>query len=149
METMTCKVLEDNENGMKLEVVEKTTDGVVVDIEREQKIKEVSRAVYDLMEKSFGAEKKELTAEDIAKLLLEDECLRADVLDRVLTSETKEKFVKDYLEDVDVDELDSDFVERVADNYIDRNSDSVLRDAYDKLSSYEQKDFIKDCIDEM
>ena len=149
METMTCKVVENNENGMKLEVVEKTTDDVVVDIEREQKIKEVSRAVYDLMEKSFGAEKKELTAEDIAKLLLDDECLRADVLDRVLTSETKEKFVKDYLEDVDVDELDSDFVERVADNYIDRNSDSVLRDAYDKLSSYEQKDFIKDCIDEM
>lgn len=149
MDTMTCRVLEDNENGMKLEVVEKTTDGVVVDIEREQKIKELARAMYTTMEQSFGAEKKELTAEDIAKILLEDECLRADVLNRVLTSETEKQMIDAYLEDVDVDELDDDFYERVGKRYVEDNASDIVRDAYRELSSYEQKDFIKDCIDEM
>lgn len=150
METMTCEVVTNNENEMELKVVERTIDGVKVDVEREQKIKEVSQAVYNLMEKSFGgAEKKELTADEIVKILSEDECKRVQVLDDVLTSETKDKMVKDYLEDVDVDELDSDFVERVAKQYIENNASDVLRDSYRELDSWEQKDFIKDCIDDL
>ena len=150
METMTCEVVTNNENEMELKVVERTIDGVKVDVEREQKIKEVSQAVYDLMQKSFGgAEKKELTADDIVKILNENDDLRAQVLDDVLTSETKDQMAKNYLEDIDVDELDSDFVERVGKKYVEDNASDVLRDSYNELSSYEQKDFIKECIDDL
>ena len=53
----------------------------------------------------------------------------------------KENSVTDFLTDSDREEI--------ADAYIEQNNSDVLDKAYGCLSSYEQREFIKDCIDEL
>lgn len=59
--------------------------------------------------------------------------------------------IKDeVIENLDVDDLDDDFKERVAKSYMDdKGNDSIARDCYNSMGSWEQKDFIKDCIDDL
>ena len=156
MEEMTCKVVDTEDNEIGLEVIEKKTSDVVA--EREQKIKEVARVLYGALENLFTTEKTvDLGAEDIIALLQNNAELKAKVLDgmmaddvaSVLSEETKKQIVDKYLEDVDVDELDGDFFERVGTAYVEENASDIARDSYNKLSSWEQKDFIKDCIDDL
>ena len=56
----------------------------------------------------------------------------------------------DIIESLDEDDLDDDFKERVASAYMEnQGNDSIARDCYNKMSGWEQKDFIKDCIDDL
>ena len=59
--------------------------------------------------------------------------------------------IKDeVIENLDEDELDDDFKERVAQSYMnDKGNDSIARDCFSNMGSWEQKDFIKDCIDDL
>lgn len=59
--------------------------------------------------------------------------------------------IKDeVIESLDEDELDDDFKERVAQSYMeDKGNDSIARDCFGNMGSWEQKDFIKDCIDDL
>lgn len=155
-EEMTCKVVDTEDGEIGLEVIEKKTSDVTT--EREQKIKEVARALYGVLENLFTTEKTgELKAEDIIAMLQNNAELKAKVLDgmmaddvaSVLSEETKRQMIDNYLEEVDVDSLDDDFVERVGTYYVEENASDIARDSYNKLSTWEQKDFIKDCIDDL
>lgn len=59
--------------------------------------------------------------------------------------------IKDeVIENLNEDELDDDFKERVAHSYMDdKGNDSIARDCFGNMGSWEQKDFIKDCIDDL
>ena len=59
--------------------------------------------------------------------------------------------IKDeVIENLDVDDLDDDFKERIAHSYMDdKGNDSIARDCFGNMGSWEQKDFIKDCIDDL
>ena len=54
------------------------------------------------------------------------------------------------IENLDEDELDDDFKERIAEAYMDdKGNDSVARDCFGNMGNWERKDFIKDCIDDL
>lgn len=56
----------------------------------------------------------------------------------------------EVIENLDVDDLDDDFKERVATSYMDdKGNDAIARDCFGNMGSWEQKDFIKDCIDDL
>lgn len=59
--------------------------------------------------------------------------------------------IKDeVIENLDADELDDDFKENIAEDYMrDKGNDSIARDCFGNMGSWEQKDFIKDCIDDL
>lgn len=59
--------------------------------------------------------------------------------------------IKDeVIENLDEDDLDDDFKERIANAYMnDKGNDSIARDCFSNMASYEQRDFIKDCIDDL
>lgn len=59
--------------------------------------------------------------------------------------------IKDeVIENLDEDELDDDFKERIALSYMeDKGNDLIARDCFSNMSGWEQKDFIKDCIDDL
>lgn len=59
--------------------------------------------------------------------------------------------IKDeVIENLDTDDLDDDFKERIATSYMeDKGNDSIARDCFGNMGSWEQKDFIKDCIDDL
>ena len=57
---------------------------------------------------------------------------------------------EEVIENLDVDDLDDDFKERVAHSYMDdKGNDSIARDCFNSMGGWEQKDFIKDCIDDL
>lgn len=70
----------------------------------------------------------------------------------LMSDEQKEEIAREWCKDNSCeleDYLDDDDKERIADDYIEQNNSDVLDKAYDSLSSYEQREFIKDCIDEL
>lgn len=76
------------------------------------------------------------------------ECL----IDSDVPDEMKERIAREWCKDNSgelIDYLDEDDKEGIADEYIENNNSDVLDKAYNCLSSYEQREFIKDCIDEL
>ena len=70
----------------------------------------------------------------------------------LMSDEQKEEIAREWCKDNSCeleDYLDDDDKERIADDYIEQNNSDVLDKAYNCLSSYEQREFIKDCIDEL
>ena len=70
----------------------------------------------------------------------------------LITDEQKEEIAREWCKDNScelVDYLDQDDKEGIADDYIEQNNSSALYKAYNCLSSYEQRDFVKDCIDNL
>lgn len=131
-------------------------NGETVNAEREQKIKEVARVLYDTLAKQFETENKELTADVIIEMLNNNKDLRDDVLNGVLNIEYMtekqpelcEEITRDYLDNTDVDEVNEEVVERIGKYYVEENAYDILHDSYNSLNSYEQKEFVKDCIDD-
>ena len=84
----------------------------------------------------------------VAKNIHTIECL----IDDDVPDEMKERIAKDWCKD-NLDEVkdllsDSDKCD-IAYDYIDDNVSDCLDRAYDKLSSYDQREFLKDCIDNL
>lgn len=76
----------------------------------------------------------------------------ADVVQRIKDEhEDIYNAIKDeVIENLDADELDDDFKERIFEAYVnDKGNDSIARDCFNSMGSWEQKDFIKDCIDDL
>ena len=68
----------------------------------------------------------------------------------LMSDEQKEEIAREWCEENSVlDFLSDSEKEEVADEYIENNNSDVLDKAYNCLSSYEQREFIKDCIDEL
>lgn len=70
----------------------------------------------------------------------------------LMSDEQKEEIAREWCKDNSCeleDYLDNNDKERIADEYIEQNNSDVLDKAYDGLSSYEQREFIKDCIDNL
>lgn len=70
----------------------------------------------------------------------------------LMSDEQKEEIAKEWCEENSselIDYLDEDDKEGIADDYIEHNNSDALDKAYNCLSSYEQREFIKDCIDEL
>jgi hypothetical protein len=94
-----------------------------------------------------------ITDEQLHEILVEKniqtiECLQ----DNDVPDEMKERIAREWCKDNSCeleDYLDDDDKERIADEYIEQNNSDVLDKAYDSLSSYEQREFIKDCIDNL
>ena len=59
--------------------------------------------------------------------------------------------IKDeVIENLEEDDLDDDLKERIAHSYMDdKGNDFIARDCFGNMGSWEQKDFIKDCIDDL
>lgn len=76
------------------------------------------------------------------------ECL----IDSDVPDEMKERIARKWCRENSgelEDYLDEDDKERIADDYIEQNNSDILDKAYNCLSSYDQKEFIKDCIDNL
>ena len=70
----------------------------------------------------------------------------------LMSDEQKEEIAREWCKDNSdelADFLDEDDKEGIVDDYIEHNNSDVLDKAYNCLSSYEQREFIKDCIDEL
>jgi hypothetical protein len=70
----------------------------------------------------------------------------------LMSDEQKEEIAKEWCKENSSelkDYLDENDKEEIADDYIEHNNSDVLDKAYNCLSSYEQREFIKDCIDEL
>lgn len=70
----------------------------------------------------------------------------------LMSDEQKEEIAREWCNDNSSelrDYLDEEDKEEIADEYIEQNSSDVLDKAYNCLSSYEQREFIKDCVDEL
>ena len=70
----------------------------------------------------------------------------------LITDEQKEEIAREWCKDNSCeleDYLDNDDKERIADDYIEQNNSDALDRAYNCLSSDEQREFIKDCIDNL
>lgn len=70
----------------------------------------------------------------------------------LMSDEQKEEVAREWCKENSselIDYLDEDDKEGIADDYIEQNNSDVLDKAYNCLSSYEQREFIKDCIDEL
>lgn len=76
----------------------------------------------------------------------------ADVVQKIKDehAEVYDAIKDEVIENLDADELDDDFKERVAHSYMDdKGNDSIARDCFGNMGSWEQKGFIKDCIDDL
>ena len=76
----------------------------------------------------------------------------ADVVQKIKDehAEVYNAIKDEVIENLDVDDLDDDFKERVASSYMeDKGNDASARDCFGNMGSWEQKDFIKDCIDDL
>ena len=76
----------------------------------------------------------------------------ADVVQKIKDehAEVYNAIKDEVIENLDEDELDDDFKERVAKSYMDdKGNDSIARDCFNNMGSWEQRDFIKDCIDDL
>lgn len=70
----------------------------------------------------------------------------------LMSDEQKEEIAHEWCKDNSCeleDYLDNDDKERIADDYIEQNNSDALDKAYGCLSSDEQREFIKDCIDNL
>lgn len=70
----------------------------------------------------------------------------------LMSDEQKEEIAREWCKDNSgelIDYLDENDKEGIADEYIENNNSDVLDKAYNCLSSYEQREFIKDCIDNL
>ena len=70
----------------------------------------------------------------------------------LMSDEQKEEIAREWCKDNSSelrDYLDEGDKEEIADEYIEQNNSDVLDKAYNCLSSYEQREFIKDCVDEL
>lgn len=70
----------------------------------------------------------------------------------LMSDEQKEEIAKEWCKENSgelIDYLDEDDKEGIVDDYIENNDSNVLDKAYNHLSSYEQREFIKNCIDEL
>lgn len=68
----------------------------------------------------------------------------------LMSDEQKEEIAKDWCEENPVtDYLDEGEKEEIADAYIEDNYSEVADKAFGLMSSYEQREFIKDCIDNL
>lgn len=76
----------------------------------------------------------------------------ADVVQKIKDehAEVYNAIKDEVIENLDEDDLDDDFKERVAHSYMDdKGNDAIARDCFGNMGSWEQKDFIKDCIDDL
>ena len=76
----------------------------------------------------------------------------ADVVQKIKDehAEVYNAIKDEVIENLDVEDLDDDFKERIAHSYMDdKGNDAIARDCFDNMGSWEQKDFIKDCIDDL
>lgn len=70
----------------------------------------------------------------------------------LMSDEQKEEIAREWCKENSSelrDYLDEDDKEGIVDDYIEQNNSDVLDKAYNCLSSYEQREFIKDCIDNL
>lgn len=70
----------------------------------------------------------------------------------LMSDEQKEEIAREWCKDNSSelrDYLDEGDKEEIADEYIEQNDSDVLDKAYNCLNSYEQREFIKDCIDNL
>lgn len=76
----------------------------------------------------------------------------ADVVQKIKDehAEVYNAIKDEVIENLDEDDLDDDFKERVVHSYMDdKGNDAIARDCFGNMGSWEQKDFIKDCIDDL
>ena len=76
------------------------------------------------------------------------ECLQ----DNDVPDEMKERIARDWCKENSAelrDYLDEDDKEEIAENYIEDNYSDSADKAYNCMSSYEQREFVKDCIDNL
>ncbi|MBO7716629.1 MAG: hypothetical protein J6S85_23890 [Methanobrevibacter sp.] len=76
----------------------------------------------------------------------------ADVVQKIKDehAEVYNAIKDEVIENLDEDELDDDFKERVASSYMeDKGNDLIARDCFNNMGGWEQRDFIKDCIDDL
>ena len=68
----------------------------------------------------------------------------------LITDEQKEEVAKEWCKDNSaIDLLTDSEREEVAYDYMDENSCTCASHCYEKMGSYEQKDFLKECIDNL
>ena len=68
----------------------------------------------------------------------------------LITDEQKEEIARSWLEENSVtDSLSDSEREEIAYDYMDENSCTCASHCYEKMGSYEQRDFIKECIDNL
>lgn len=74
------------------------------------------------------------------------ECL----VDSDVPHEMQERIAKEWCKENPVTDFLSDSEkEEIAYDYMDENTNTCVNHCYEKMGSYEQKDFIKDCIDNL
>lgn len=70
----------------------------------------------------------------------------------LMSDEQKEEVAREWCNDNSCelrDYLDDDDREEIAYDYMDENSSTCANHCYEKMGSYEQREFIKDCIDNL
>lgn len=145
--------MEDIEN----KVVENNEQKVTKEKEVAKKIAELAvkkRGIFAyLVRELYVAIKEDLTGEQEAEAK-EDffDGTTADVVQKIKDehAEVYNAIKDEVIENLDEDELDDDFKERVASSYMEnKGNDSIARDCFSNMSGWEQRDFIKDCIDDL
>lgn len=145
--------MEDVEN----KVVENNEQEAVKEQELAKKIAELAvkkRGLFAFLVRELYITIKEDLTREQEKQAKEDffDGTTADVVQKIKDEhEDVYNAIKDeVIENLDEDELDDDFKERVAHAYMDdKGNDSIARDCFGNMGSWEQKDFIKDCIDDL
>ena len=150
--------------------------GAEVTAESKEMAKAIAKIAYDkrgvfayLVREVYGAVKTELEEntkadESLVKFFSEDP---KDVANKIKENypevydalydimydslyESMSKNIKEnVLENLDVDDIDDSLKDEICDNYVRDNKDRIARDCFDDMSTYDQKDFIKDCIDDL
>jgi hypothetical protein len=106
----------------------------------------IVRELYVSIKEDLTSEKEEQAKEDFFA------GTTADVVQKIKDEHADiYNAIKDeVIENLDEDELDDDFKERVANAYMDgKGNDAIARDCFNNMGGWEQKDFIKDCIDDL
>lgn len=68
----------------------------------------------------------------------------------LMSDEQREEIAKEWCKENPVTDFLSDSEkEEIAYDYMDENTNTCVNHCYEKMGSYEQKDFIKDCIDNL
>lgn len=145
MEDVENKVVENNEQEVtkEQEVAKKIAE---LAVSKRGLFAYLVRELYIAIKEDLTSGQEEQTKENIF------DCEVAYVVQKIKDDrEDVYNAIKDeVIENLDVDELDDDFKERVARSYMDdKGNDSIARDCFGSMGSYEQKDFIKDCIDDL
>lgn len=145
MEEITNNVAENNEQeAVERQELAKKIAKIVV--EKRGLFAYLVRELYIVIKEDLKSGQEEQAKEDVFA------GATADVVQKIKDErEDVYNTIKDeVIENLDEDDLDDDFKERIAQSYMnDKGNDSIARDCFGNMGSYEQKDFIKDCIDDL